>query len=274
MTYKSILVQAEPGERADARVKCAADLADRFEALLIGVGSACTPPAGFAEPYNAFGAEWAVGLRDQLESDLRSAEASFRRGCGSRASTWLVRRVEPATALIDAARTADLIVLGGARPPNPGTYNSADVTRVLLTSGRPVLIAPPEGDYCKARQILVAWKDTPETRRAVADAMPLLERADDVVVLELCDPSELATAQLHTAEVASALARHGVKARAEAEVCDAGRITATLLDRAGRQGADLMVAGAYGHSRLGEWVFGGVTRDLLHQAQLFVFFSR
>jgi nucleotide-binding universal stress UspA family protein len=274
MTYKSILVQAEPGQRADARVKCAANLADRFKALLLGVGAACMPMAGFAQPYNAFAAEWAGGLRDQLESDLRSAEESFRRGCGSRASTWLVRHVEPATALVDAARTADLIVLGGASLPGPGVHNSADVTRVLLTSGRPVLLAPPDGDYCSARQIVVAWKDTPETRRAVADAMPLLERADDVVILQLCDPSELATAELHTAEVALALARHGVRSRGEAEVCEAGLISSTLLDFARRQGADLMVAGAYGHSRLGEWVFGGVTRDLLHQSQLFVLFSR
>ena len=272
MTYKSILVQAEPGQRADARVRCAANLAGRYEALLIGVGAACTPPVGLAEPYNAFGAEWVVGLRDQLESDLRSAEMSFRRNCGSRASSWLVRRVDPTAALIDAARSADLIVLGGASPPDPGANNSADVTRVLLASGRPVLIAPPEGDNCKASQILVAWKDTVETRRAVADALPLLARADNVVILELCEASELATAELHAAEVASALARHGVRARAEAEVCDSHRVTTRLLDRARRQGADLVVAGAYGHSRLGEWMFGGVTRELLHPEQLFVLF--
>jgi nucleotide-binding universal stress UspA family protein len=273
MTYTSILVQAEPGHRADARVKCAAALADRFEALLIGVGSAHAPPLGLTEPYNAFGGELVVGLRDQLDSDLRSAEISFRRSCGSRASTWLAQRVEPATALVDAARIADLIVLGGATAPDVGVYNSADVALVLLTAGRPILLAPPEGDYCSGRRILVAWKDTLETRRAVTDALPFLKRAEDVVVLELCATADLALAQLHTAEVASYLARHGVKARAEAEICQAGQITKALMDRAGQLGTDLMIAGAYGHSRLGEWVFGGVTRDLLHQTQRFVFLS-
>lgn len=273
MGYKSILVQAEFGERADVRVACAADLADRFEAVLRGLGAGYVKASGVVAPYNAFEAAWVVNVRDQLETDLREAEKTFRRLSGARQITWETRRVEPAIALSEASRGADLIVMGGAAEPSPGTYYSADVSEVILTSGRPVLVAPPSGSYCSARQILVAWKDTREARRAVVDALPFLKRAEDVVVLELCETADMEGAEHRTVEVTEFLRRHAINARAEAEPCTSSAVLDKLNDRAGRLGADLIVAGAYGHTRLGEWVFGGVTRGLLNQLERFVLFS-
>lgn len=273
MGYKSILVQAEFGDRADARVACAADLADRFGAVLRGLGAAFVKPSGVMAPYNAFEAAWIVSIRDQLETDLREAEKTFRRIAGARQTTWETRRVEPAIALAEASRSADLIVMGGTAEPSPGTYYSADIAKVIVTSGRPVLVAPPVGAHCSAKQILVAWKDTREARRAVVDALPFLKRAEDVVVLELCETADMEGAELRTLEVAEFLKRHAINARAEANPSTSGTVLDKLTDRAQRLGADLIVAGAYGHTRLGEWVFGGVTKGLLQQSERFVLFS-
>jgi nucleotide-binding universal stress UspA family protein len=273
MGYKSILVQAKVEDGADARVACAADLADRFEAVLRGLGAGVITPRGAVAPYNALEAAWSVDARSRLESELRGAETSFRRIAGARRTSWETHCVDPAIALVEASRGADLIVEGGAAEPTRGTLYLADAARVIVTSGRPVLFAPPGGAYCSARQILVAWKDTREARRALADALPFLKRAEDVVVLELCQTADTDGAEHRTREVAEFLARHGIDARAEAEPCDDRDVFEKLEDRAERLGADLVVAGAYGHTRLGEWVFGGVTRALLRQSERFVIFS-
>ena len=121
--------------------------------------------------------------------------------------------------------------------------------------------------------MVVAWKDTREARRALADSLPLLKRADEVLVLEVCDADLMEDAQLHTAAVAEHLRRYGISARPKA--ISAGRNEAAdLIHRnAVEIGADLIVAGAYGHSRLGEWMFGGVTRDLLVRPERFVLMS-
>lgn len=273
MSYKVILTQAEAGDRADARLACAADLADRFGATLRGIGANFVKPSGITAPYNAFEAAWIVTVRDELETDLRLAEESFRRIAGSRRCTWETRRVEPAVAVAEASRAADLIVMGGSKEADAGTCYSAEVAKVILTSGRPVLVAPPEGAYCAARRILIAWKDTREARRAIVDALPLLERAEDVVVLELSETDDMEGIEQRTLDVAEFLKRHGVPARPEAALAGRSEAVEKVEERAADLGADLIVAGGYGHSRLGEWVFGGVTRGLLKQTERHVLFS-
>lgn len=272
MTYATILVQSEPGEVAVARLKCAADLADRFQASLIGLAAECVNPAMAAEPYNAYSAEWVVAMHDEAEAHLRSAAEAFRMHCGIRRESWITRRVMPAQALAEASRAADLIVAGGAAKPSRNAYVSADIADLLMISGRPVLVAPPTGDFCSAKSVVVAWKDSREARRAVTDALPFLKAADEVLVLEACSTADLTGAREHTAEVAAALGRHGVNARSDGLVID-DEPDLTVISRARHLGADLIVAGAYGHSRLGEWVFGGMTRQLLAQTERFVLFS-
>ena len=131
-----------------------------------------------------------------------------------------------------------------------------------MRAGRPVLIVPPAVRALDLSRVVVAWKDTREARRAVADALPLLARADRVTVVELAPPDRLDETADGLENVTAWLARHGVEAEARALASGAG--DARRLEAVVRElGGSLLVAGAYGHSRIHEWVFGGVTCDFL-----------
>jgi nucleotide-binding universal stress UspA family protein len=152
------------------------------------------------------------------------------------------------------------------------TYLDAGAAELAVISGRPVLIAPAHAAPLSARRIVLAWKDTREARRAAADAMPFLEGADAVLVLEICFSEDAVAAGLRTADMAAGLARHGVAAEGKATV---GCLSAgeEIILEAEAFGADLVISGAYGHSRLGEWAFGGVTSELLRQDDRHVLLS-
>jgi nucleotide-binding universal stress UspA family protein len=122
---------------------------------------------------------------------------------------------------------------------------------------------PPEAEWLKLDRILVAWKDTREARRAILDALPLLQKAVEVNVVEIIeDGSTPAAVKTRVDDVVTWLGGHNIKARgsAPAAVEDASAQIETI---ASTIQADLIVAGAYGHTRFSEWAFGGVTRDLL-----------
>ena len=104
-------------------------------------------------------------------------------------------------------------------------------------------------------------------------SLPFLKAAKDVVVLEVCDEGDFGDAELHTFTVVEHLRRHGVDARAKAAIAPADCVCHEIGVTARAIGADLVVAGGYGHARLGEWVFGGVTRDLLQAPERFVLLS-
>ena len=109
---------------------------------------------------------------------------------------------------------------------------------------------------------MIGWNDTRESRRAVVDALPQFKRAVHVAVVEIAADEDLARARAHVADVVGWLGRHDVVAEAVASLAT-GDDASQLYDVAREHGADVIVAGAYGHSRLREWALGGVTRDLL-----------
>ena len=135
-----------------------------------------------------------------------------------------------------------------------------------MEAGRPVFFVPPEVEWLKLNTVLVAWKDTREARRAVWDSLPLLQRAREVTVAEVVEGEEDPDAARNRVnDVAGWLARHGVTA--DIIVPEATENAGEQLDLiAGDISADVVVAGAYGHTRLGEWLFGGVTRDLVSRS--------
>jgi nucleotide-binding universal stress UspA family protein len=136
---------------------------------------------------------------------------------------------------------------------------------MVMRLGRPLLAVPLGTKGLKLEQILVAWKDARETRRAMADALPLLLNARAVCLFAIAADAEYGQSQLN--DVACWLDRHGVKATTQVSHPH-GDDGAALNARAQLLGADLIVAGAYGHSRMHEFVLGGVTRELLHKPQL------
>lgn len=274
MTYKTILTHVQPEAEAAPRLKCAVDLSAEFGAHLIGLAAEAIPPLGFTDPYGLGQGEMIVALRESMATNQADAEKAFREAVGQTPCEWRTAQDMPSKAMARCARAADLIVAGGAPRDASDAYRLAEPGELTILAGRPVLVAPPGGGRLRAKSIVVAWKDSREARRALGDALPFLMRADRVLVVAVAPEPEIEAAQLQTDDVAAALRRHGVPADAkvvaspgEDGVCD------ELLAQAQAIDADLVVSGAYGHSRFQEWVMGGVTRDLLRTADRFVLLS-
>ncbi len=170
---------------------------------------------------------------------------------------------------------ADLVVV--ARPESAGQTAAPPglAESLVLSSGRPIIVFPPRGKVSQVRRILVAWNATRESIRAVADAMPLLAKAEAVEVLVVDHQRRPeGHGQEPGADIAHHLARHGAHVevrRVSSGGKDVGRL---LLSQAADFSANLLVMGAYGHSHMREWMFGGVTRTVLYEARLPVLMSR
>ncbi|WP_041794754.1 universal stress protein [Pararhodospirillum photometricum] len=170
-------------------------------------------------------------------------------------------------------RVADLLVLGqpGPRgaPPSLLTLNAA-----LLESGRPVIVAPPQPPSSVGQRVAIAWNGSAEAARAVLGAMPFLVRADAVTLLIAADGDGQDNAPIRAAELERHLAWHGVDATTRfLEAASGGRTGEALLDACADAEADLLVMGAYTHSRLRQLILGGVTRHVLERATLPVLMS-
>jgi nucleotide-binding universal stress UspA family protein len=276
MSFTTLMVHVDLDIKSDARVRLAAELADRFTSTLIGI-SACILP-----PYPAEGAyfvtrEFVEQERLDILAALQRTEASFRAAAGGNGSKseWLEWRSAigvPETFVVSQARSADLVILGQASSPidisrclDPGT--------VVLRLGRPMLVVPPGIDTLRAERILIGWKDSRESRRALQDSLPLLHEAKSVAIVEVCDDSMEAAARQHVEDVAHYLRRRRISVGSASVGVAKHSIADHLIDLARVEGADLIVTGAYGHSRLGEWIFGGVTRELLTSSPVCCFMS-
>lgn len=274
MAYNTILVQFDHQGTADARLAFAADLSRRFDADLIGFCAAEVRPLIPAAEGVSIDGEVMSRLAADMEGDFARLKHLFeeKMNDGDRA-TWRAFLDNPTRSLLLNARAADLIVTGKADGSLAGDhYRTIDTGELILSAGRPVLIMADEGRPLRAENIVVAWKDTREARRAVADAMPFLRYAKDVLVVTLED-HERAAARANLSDVVRFLMRHGVKARSEVVGHERSEDANTLALVAGNMDADLVVAGGYGHSRMREWAFGGLTRSLLLDGRLNRFFS-
>lgn len=261
--------------RCPARLDVAAALAAEHGARLTAVFAAAVGASDAAFTYAAAanaGAALQAGYAERLGRALAAFD-SARAARPEAAIAWCETHGAPvASALAQQARFADLVVLGapdGAtahEPAGPPDLAAA----VMADSGRPALVLPAAGPLRPVgRRIFVAWKDAPESARALAAALPLLERAEHVHVaswgVRAGDTPRWAGAPLR---LEHHLGAHGVPAemhRFAGEPRDLGR---SLLDMAHGLDADLVVMGCYGHSRAREWVFGGVTRTALREARL------
>jgi len=270
---RSLLVHVEPGAAAQPRLAAAVALAEKLDAHLTGLGAEMSQAAGVSDPFGLLGSDWTVELAALLQDNLKRAETAFRAKSAGLDVEWLAVQAYPAAAMARLARGADLVIAGGAPVTFTDDDRVAQTAELVLQCGRPVLVVPPTGGRLRGEAVVVAWKDTREARRAVADALPFLQAAEEVVVQEVCGKESHDAAQAHTAAVVQNLKRHGVLARAKVTVGAADDAADELEATAHGLGADLIVAGGYGHTRLGEWVFGGVTRNLLQQPDHFVLFS-
>jgi nucleotide-binding universal stress UspA family protein len=269
MTYATVMVSLALDQPNDSRLQVAGELAERFEADIVGVAA-----AQFAPPLYFTDGAAAQGLIEQEEASIRrrlaDLEAQFRaatRNRGGRAE-WRSAMDFPSRFILAQARCADLIVSGGQSPAFSDAFALASPKDLVMQAGRPLLVVPDRVNWLDLRSVLVAWKDTPEARRAVADALPLLRKARDVAIVEIPEQGDdRSAAMTGVSDVAAWLARHGVTATARVPEAVGNRSAAMQLEKiAGDVGAALIVAGAYGHSRFRELILGGVTEYLVTQS--------
>ena len=265
MSYSTLMVHLDVGSDNDGVLRVASALAKRFRAHVIGI-AACQPMQMLYSDAYVAGAVIEDNLAEMVR-ETTTAETSFRTALQGNAAglEWrsVTQFVELAGYVVQEARAADLVITG----PDQGwsaldTSRRVVVSNVVLRVGRPVMVVPPEMEAPDLDIVIVAWKDTREARRAIADALPLLKKASQVFVVEIAAADDSPAAQRRLHDVAAWLGRHGVVSDTLA-AASSGDDVMQLHAIAHDKRAGVIVAGAYGHNRLREWVLGGVTRDLL-----------
>jgi len=206
----------------------------------------------------------AANLLQENTKRMRERLAAAERRCGQalRQSITFRSAIDlPIDVVVREARAADLLVCFARRDPPP--FSDVEAGELVLKSGRPVLVIPEAAKWRSPERILIGWKDSREARRAVFDATPFLRRARKVSVVEIVENEESPeAAKVRLRDLASWLKMHSIEASTQA--ITPRRDTIEVFAEAVREfNPDWIVAGAYGRSRLGEWIFGGFTRHLL-----------
>lgn len=277
MTYKTILVHLNHEPRARRLLEVAIDLARRFEAHLIGLhvfpAFRLTPPVPLP-----FGGEVAAQIRAAIKKEDEAIKALFEETTGSQPFTKEWRSVtndprDPALVVLEHARSADLIVTS----QSDSNWQFSDLLdfpdRIVLGAGRPVIVVPHYGHHKGIPgNVTVAWSNRRESARAVADALPLLKLAQNVNLLMVNEGAGTNDAAA-TADIEHALKRHGVNATVSRPIATEFTVGEEIRVRAIDQHADMLVMGCYGHSRLREFALGGVTRHILREMTIPVFFA-
>ncbi|MEO6013690.1 MAG: universal stress protein [Devosia sp.] len=266
MDIRSILVHVDLDTANSTSLRYAIDLAQTFEANLIGV-AADQPNLAFASVDGAAAIDFYAMERSEIEKQLSKAEEAFRAAVpASIKVAWRSRVTSPVAAIIDAAGAADLIVTGSKASRAFHETEAVNLGEIVLASGRPVLDVGAFVSEVRLEKVMIAWKDTREARRAVVDALPFLRRAKEVSAVTIGEgdrKQELADLE----DLVAWLACHDVAARGS--VIDNPEGSLDMLERSALAlGADLLVSGGYGHSRMREWLFGGMTRNVLAAEKL------
>lgn len=275
MTYRTIMVHVGVDSQTPNRLQAALALGERFAASIVGVGALTwdtyiDPVLGYTD------GETVRLLRDQTESDIAAAEAAFSAATEGYAHpvAWRSMVDYPAYAMNRLAGGADLIVASRA-PRGADHRRFASPTDLIMGSGLPVILVPPGQKAFAADKVLIGWKNTRESRRAVSDALPMLKAAERVYLVQVAEKDALGgTAQPELDDVVERLTRHGVFAEASTAPRIGASVMEDLMTVADSRDCGLVVLGAYGHTRLREWAFGGVTADGLAAGSRPILFSR
>jgi nucleotide-binding universal stress UspA family protein len=272
MSYKTILVHLNDERRAEAILEPAVRLAARYNSHLTGLH---VDTIVAAPPLSLTG----LGpVAAEKRGNGEAVAALFARmttteACVAELQRLKVPQGEYVFAVLEHGRTADLIVAGQADPDRDLSPVVDFPERLALESGRPVLVIPYVGRYPQiGRSVVIAWKAGRETTRAIFDALPLLKGAENVHILEVTGRADEKTLGTDTS-IAASLARHGVKPTIRTSVAPDISVGDEILSRLSDLDADLLVMGAYGHSRMRELVFGGVTRHIARHMTVPTLFS-
>ena len=279
MTYKTI-VTIIPDAETGARVLDTAILVgSKNDSHIIAVHAEPSaaayatpigfPDAGVLETNIEEGRERARELKEKMTEKARAVGVSLE---------W--RDMESfigdsAVAALSSAYCADLVIAGQPEPGNAAAP-ADDVEALLFEGGRPVLFVPYAARMpSNIGRVLVAWNGTREAARATFDALPFLREADKVEVFTVDPPNNAdQSSAVAGAEIAAVLARHGVEVSVESQISDGVPASAIIENRLADTQADMLVMGAYSHSRLSERLFGGVTRTVLKSMPAITLMSR
>ena len=274
MTYATVMVSLALDESNEARLEAAGQIAERFDSGIVGIAA-----AQFSPPVYFTSGEQAQNLIDQgqalIKKRMSELEVQFREATKNRAKhvEWRCAIDFPARYILQEARCADIIVSGGQSNALSDPFALASPKDLVMQAGRPLLIAPDNVSWLDLRSVLMAWKDTPEARRAIAYSLPMLRKAKEVNVAEIVEAGDNRSAAVsRVRDVAAWLSRHGVSA-SEVVPEDGGDVIAQLDAIAANVGAGVVVAGAYGHSRFRELILGGMTQHLMTQSSRCVLLS-
>jgi nucleotide-binding universal stress UspA family protein len=276
MTYATVMVSLALDQPNAARLEAAGQIAERFDAGIVGIAA-----SQFAPPLYFISGEQAQSLIDQEQASITKRmaelEAQFREATKNRTGhvEWRSAIDFPARYIAQQARCADIIVSAGDRGAISNPLALASPKDLVMQAGRPLLVVPDTFGWLDLRSVLVAWKDTPEARRAVANSLPMLRKAKDVIVAEIPEQDGGRPAAIsRVCDVVGWLSRHGVTASQLVPDVDENRDVTVQLDGIATDvGAAVIVAGAYGHSRFRELILGGMTQHLITQSARCVLLS-
>jgi nucleotide-binding universal stress UspA family protein len=277
MTYKTILLHINDERRVANLVDAATRLATTQHAHVIGLYVMPPVPTYGA---TSFGAGMITASLDTFREEAKRIQAAFEKAVGGHALGAEWRLVEPegtgvAETIMHHGCTADLIIASQRDRNWDFTALLDEPERVAIESGRPVLVVPHGKPFATiGRSITVAWNNRRESTRAVFDALPLLQASKKVRIVWI-NPhdEEQDVGDFPTARIVATLERHGVTCTGATAFADNSRVGEALLAQVAEDGADLLVMGAYGHSRIREFVFGGATRHVLTHMTLPVLMS-
>jgi nucleotide-binding universal stress UspA family protein len=277
MGLNDILVYVDSTEATKARVGFAVALAKEHDAHLVGIAFAPTAllPLYGADVGFADMTEVLESVKTQGANALRAFEASAKsQGVSAEARLMQGMSEQFPHDFAQAARQVDLAILGKPRDGDPLIGQYAFVERCLFASGRPVIIVPaaPEKLALKGT-IVAAWDGSAEAARAINDALTFLKPASRVVLLVGVPAGQDEEHTPPTDDMIAHLKRHGVMAEAMRVKVSEGDVGRLLLSTAKTLGADMMVMGAFHHSRWRELILGGVTLTVLEEATIPLFMA-
>jgi nucleotide-binding universal stress UspA family protein len=268
MTFKTLMVHMKLGNANGDLLRIAVDLAGRFDARVIGIAAAQPAPMVYTDGY-------APGMfveedRAEIDREIGVAEAEFTAAfAGSPTATeWRSATIYETVAdyVARECRSADLVITSGVSADPHDTARTERPGDIVMQVGRPVLVVPRTANTLKFENMVVAWKNTREARRAISDALPLLGVATRVTIMEIGPDSDRERIEAQLSGICGWLKTHAIEAESAFVPTTTGDDAFQLNAAVEKLGTDVVIAGAYGHSRLREWALGGVTRDLTLQA--------
>jgi nucleotide-binding universal stress UspA family protein len=277
MSYATLMVQLELGLSNAAPLAVTRDLAKRLNASVTGLAAAQPMQVAIGDGF--YTNEILRQDIEWIEEQAKAAEQQFRLEMDGFAKSvaWdmSITNYSLSERIAAASGPGDLLVAGIAQDSGeqPSSSRRVEIDQLIMELGRPIIAVPPGVRHFDFRCAFVAWKNSREARRALTDSLPLLRLMNKVVIAEVADKADCQGARVRLDRMVEWLAGHGVEALSRLAVAT-GDDGNQLLALAEEEGADLIVAGAYGHTRLREWVMGGVTRTLIRRSGRCLLLSR